>query len=77
MGHGALDTIKTPRVSKVDEVMLSERRYRDAAAPEAVRVSSNVVIVSPYFPPSSLAGVHRARHLAKHLPSFGWHPIVV
>lgn len=36
-----------------------------------------VIIVSPYFPPSSLAGVHRARHLAKHLPAAGWDPIVV
>jgi hypothetical protein len=36
-----------------------------------------VLIVSPYFPPSTVAGVHRARHLAKHLPSFGWRPIVV
>lgn len=36
-----------------------------------------VVIVSPYFPPSTLAGVHRARHLAKHLPAAGWWPIVL
>jgi glycosyltransferase involved in cell wall biosynthesis len=36
-----------------------------------------VVIVSPYFPPSSLAGVHRARHLVKHLPGHGWTPIVL
>src|SRR6478735_5116220 len=36
-----------------------------------------VLIVSPHFPPSSLAGVHRARHMAKHLPGFGWTPIVV
>ena len=36
-----------------------------------------VVIVSPYFPPSTLAGVHRARHLAKHLPAAGWTPIVL
>lgn len=36
-----------------------------------------VLIISPHFPPSTLAGVHRARHLAKHLPSQGWHPIVV
>ncbi|MGH6923671.1 MAG: glycosyltransferase [Propylenella sp.] len=35
------------------------------------------VIVSPYFPPSSLAGVHRARHLAKHLPAAGWTPLVL
>lgn len=35
------------------------------------------MIVSPYFPPSTLAGVHRARHLARHLPSAGWTPIVL
>src|SRR5215813_15160954 len=35
------------------------------------------LIVSPYFPPSTLAGVHRARHLAKHLPQAGWTPIVL
>lgn len=35
------------------------------------------LIVSPYFPPSTLAGVHRARHLSKHLPAAGWNPIVV
>lgn len=35
------------------------------------------IIISPYFPPSSLAGVHRARHLAKHLPAAGWTPIVL
>ena len=36
-----------------------------------------VLIVSPHFPPATLASVHRARHLAKHLPTFGWRPIVV
>lgn len=36
-----------------------------------------VLIVSPHFPPSTLAGVHRARHLAKHLPAHGWRPIVI
>lgn len=36
-----------------------------------------VIIVSPYFPPSTLAGVHRARHLSKHLPAHGWRPIIV
>lgn len=35
------------------------------------------LIVSPYFPPSSLAGVHRARHLAKHLPTAGWRPHIL
>lgn len=36
-----------------------------------------VIIVSPHFPPSTLAGVHRARHLAQHLPAHGWDPIIV
>lgn len=33
--------------------------------------------MSPHFPPSMLAGVHRARHLAKHLPAHGWRPRIV
>jgi glycosyltransferase involved in cell wall biosynthesis len=35
-----------------------------------------VLIVSPYFPPSTVAGVHRARILAKYLSRWGWEPIV-
>lgn len=42
-----------------------------------VATQRTVLIVSPHFPPSSLAGVHRARHLANHLPDHGWRPIVV
>jgi hypothetical protein len=40
-------------------------------------IRRRVLIVSPHFPPSTLAGVHRARHLAKHLPAAGWQPIVL
>lgn len=40
-------------------------------------MSRTCIVVSPYFPPSTLAGVHRARHLAKHLPATGWTPVVV
>ncbi|MEM9028961.1 MAG: glycosyltransferase [Pseudomonadota bacterium] len=40
-------------------------------------VQRNVLILSPHFPPSTVAGVHRARHLAKHLPAAGWTPIVL
>ena len=36
-----------------------------------------VAIISPYFPPSTLAGVHRARLLAKHLPAAGWEPVII
>lgn len=35
------------------------------------------LIVSPHFPPSTLAGVHRARHLVKHLPAHGWRAKVI
>jgi glycosyltransferase involved in cell wall biosynthesis len=35
------------------------------------------IVLSPYFPPSTVAGVHRARHLAKHLPAAGWSPIIL
>ncbi len=35
------------------------------------------MLVSPHFPPSSVAGVHRARHLAKRLPASGWTPVVL
>jgi hypothetical protein len=50
------------------------------ASRPAIRARSKVkslIILAPYFPPSTLAGVHRARHLAKHLPAAGWKPIVL
>jgi glycosyltransferase involved in cell wall biosynthesis len=36
-----------------------------------------IIIVSPHFPPSNLAAVHRTRLFAQHLPSLGWEPIIV
>ncbi len=36
-----------------------------------------VAIVAPHFPPSNLAGVHRARLLSQHLEEFGWKPLIV
>jgi hypothetical protein len=36
-----------------------------------------ILILYPHFPPSNLAGVHRARLFAQHLPSFGWQPTVL
>lgn len=36
-----------------------------------------ILILYPHFPPSNLAGVHRARLFAQHLPSFGWEPTVL
>jgi hypothetical protein len=36
-----------------------------------------VALVAPHFPPSNLAGVHRARLLSQHLEEFGWRPIII
>jgi hypothetical protein len=37
----------------------------------------NILIIYPHWPPSNLAGVHRARLIANFLPEFGWQPIVL
>jgi hypothetical protein len=39
--------------------------------------SKRLAIVTGHFPPSNLAGVHRSRLWAQHLPEFGWEPIIV
>lgn len=36
-----------------------------------------ILIISPHFPPSNLAAVHRSRLFAQHLPSFSWNPIIL
>jgi hypothetical protein len=36
-----------------------------------------ILIISPHFPPSNLAAVHRSRLFAQHLPEYGWEPIVL
>jgi hypothetical protein len=36
-----------------------------------------ILLISPYYPPSNLAAVHRTRLFAQHLPSFGWEPIIL
>ncbi len=36
-----------------------------------------ILIISPHFPPSNLAAVHRSRLFANHLPNFGWQPIIL
>lgn len=36
-----------------------------------------LTLVAAHFPPSNLAAVHRARLWARHLPEFGWEPVVV
>ena len=36
-----------------------------------------ILIIYPHFPPCNLAGVHRSRLFAQHLPAFGWQPIIL
>jgi hypothetical protein len=36
-----------------------------------------ILIISPHFPPSNLAAVHRSRLFAQHLPEFGWEPVIL
>ncbi len=37
----------------------------------------NILIIYPHWPPSNLAGVHRARLIANYLPEFNWHPVIL
>jgi hypothetical protein len=39
--------------------------------------TKKILIISPHFPPSNLAAIHRSRLFAQHLPSFGWEPIIL
>lgn len=36
-----------------------------------------ILIISPHFPPSNLAAVHRSRLFAQHLPAYGWEPVIL
>lgn len=36
-----------------------------------------ILIISPHYPPSNLAAVHRSRLFSQHLPAFGWNPIIL
>lgn len=36
-----------------------------------------ILIISPHYPPSNLAAVHRSRLFAQHLLSFDWKPIIL
>lgn len=36
-----------------------------------------ILIITPHYPPSNLAAVHRSRLFALHLPLFGWEPILL
>jgi hypothetical protein len=40
-------------------------------------LEKRMLIITPHFPPSNLAAVHRSRLFAQHLPSFGWEPIIL
>ncbi len=37
----------------------------------------NILIIYPHWPPSNLAGVHRARLISNFLHDFGWQPVIL
>jgi len=37
----------------------------------------NILLICSHYPPSNLTATHRVRMFAKHLPMFGWNPIVL
>ena len=36
-----------------------------------------ILLITPHYPPSNLAAVHRSRLFAQHLPTLGWNPIIL
>lgn len=36
-----------------------------------------ILLITPHYPPSNLAAVHRSRLFAQHLPELGWNPIIL
>jgi glycosyltransferase involved in cell wall biosynthesis len=56
---------------------MRETEQHEAELARAAVNAKTVLLVSPQFPPTTMVGAHRARHLAKHLPAQGWAPIVV
>jgi hypothetical protein len=36
-----------------------------------------ILLITPHYPPSNLAAVHRSRLFAHHLPALGWNPIIL
>jgi hypothetical protein len=42
-----------------------------------LKSSKKILVISPHFPPSNLASVHRSRLFVQHLPAFGWEPVVL
>ena len=43
----------------------------------SLTILKKILLISPHYPPSNLAAVHRARLFAQHLSSFGWEPIIL
>lgn len=54
-----------------------DRANRAAAGGKNPLGRRRVLIIAPHFPPSNLASVHRSRLVARHLPEFGWEPIIL
>jgi len=60
-----------------EEIIARETIVGGSSASAGRSRAHTCLIISPHFPPSTLAGVHRARHLARHLHAWGWLPKVI
>ena len=40
-------------------------------------INKTILLITPHYPPSNLAAVHRSRLFAQHLPALGWNPIIL
>ncbi len=40
-------------------------------------MKKKILIITPHYPPSNLAAVHRSRLFAEHLPDYGWEPLLL
>ena len=53
------------------------RSIAEGSIPPGIARRRKVIIVAPHFAPSNLASTHRSRLFGRHLPDFGWEPVIV
>src|SRR5262249_718417 len=39
--------------------------------------TKRALCIVPYFPPTAVSGTHRIRAVVRHLPAYGWQPVVI
>ncbi len=52
-------------------------RARPALRAEGMMPAKQVLVIAYYFPPMGLSGVQRVAGFVRHLPAYGWQPVVL